>query len=115
MNSDTLVTILLSVLAIAFGIFNARSKKKQAAARLPRRTVVLPEAEYKRPAYEYARASVQDTELPEEAPAATDHYADQQDVQMEQQTPSEHRKFGFNLRQAVLFSEILRPKFDEFG
>ncbi|MFA6340147.1 MAG: hypothetical protein WCY73_02980 [Bacteroidales bacterium] len=115
MNSDTLVTILLSVLAIAFGIFNARSKKKQAAARLPRRTVVLPEAEYKRPAYEYARASVQDTELPEEAPAATDHYADQQDVQMEQQTPSEHRKYGFNPRQAVLFSEILRPKFDEFG
>ncbi|HHV02433.1 MAG: hypothetical protein WCQ69_04470, partial [Bacteroidales bacterium] len=124
MNSDTLVTILLSVLAIVFGIINARSKKKKAVTRFPRPPggqhgpVPAPRPHNPYPAPVILHEEIPEEEIPEEAPPAT----------IRQVKPSEGKKaekkiavtqsgqkYGFNAKQAVLFSEILKPKFDEFG
>ena len=118
MKSDTLVTLLLSVLAIVFGIINARAKKRRQESRIPRLPdedlITLPE---ERPHYELSRHSILQEDLPEEATRTTDLKMTPSTLPGNKHSETARRgvsKYGFNPKQAVLFSEILKPKFDEF-
>lgn len=107
MKSDTLVTILLSVLAVIFGIVNARVKKRNAETR-------------PLPSYDpYSESDVSEEEVLEEASPATapqaQHYEVRENERKTNVKQSKPKKYGINAKQAVLFSEILKPKFDEFG
>ncbi len=117
MNSETLVTLLLSVLAITFGIINARQKKRNATVAPP----VRPDIHYteepkprQEQTFQASRPTIEGNTLPEEAQPATSpneiaktHYGEK--------TVTNKKKYGFNAKEAVLYSEILKPKFDEFG
>ncbi|MFA5301076.1 MAG: hypothetical protein WC395_00125 [Bacteroidales bacterium] len=117
MNSETLVTLLLSVLAITFGIINARQKKRKIAAAPPvrRDQNYSDESESRREyTFQASRPTIESNELPDEAPLATSPNAIT-DPQMDKKPGTNQKKFGFNAKEAVLYSEILKPKFDEFG
>jgi len=117
MNSETLVTLLLSVLAITFGIINARQKKRKTTAAPPvRRDLNYPEEPETRREYTFqaSRPTIESNELPEEATPATSPNAIT-DPHMNKKIGTNKKKFGFNAKEAVLYSEILKPKFDEFG
>ncbi len=106
MNSETLVTLLLTVLAITFGIINARQKKRNATAAPPVRRD--PDD------WKESVPTIDGNVLPEEAPRATSPDA-MNDPQIEKESAPDKAKYGFNAKEAVLYSEILKPKFDEFG
>ncbi|NLZ08078.1 MAG: hypothetical protein GXY31_00930 [Bacteroidales bacterium] len=121
MKSDTLITILLSILAIVFGIINARSKKRRTESHIPRHIdeelYTLPE---ERPQFRFSVPETPAENIMEEAIRTTSGNEDvglpvrpaEQTVKTSRQG---ERKFGFNAKKAVIFSEILKPKFDEFG
>lgn len=117
MNSETLVTLLLSVLAITFGIISARQKKRKISAAPPvrRDQNYSDESEHCREyTFQASRPTIESNEIPEEAPPATSPNAIT-DPHMDKKKGTAQRKFSFNAKEAVLYSEILKPKFDEFG
>lgn len=118
MKSDTLITLLLSILAIVFGIINARAKKRKLETRIPHfpeeDLITLPE---ERPQFHLSRPSILQEDIPEEAVRTTEpamNLSTLPEKRDSKTTPGSARKFGFNPKQAILFSEILKPKFDEF-
>ncbi|MDD2329309.1 MAG: hypothetical protein PHE35_00615 [Bacteroidales bacterium] len=106
MNSETLVTLLLTVLAITFGIINARQKKRNATA--------VPPVRRDPDDWQESVPTIDGNVLPEEAAPATSPDAIY-DQHIEKKSAPDTAKYGFNAKEAVLYSEILKPKFDEFG
>ncbi len=106
MNSETLVTLLLTVLAITFGIINARQKKRNATA--------VPPVRRDPNDWQESVPTIDGNVLPEEAAPATSPDAIY-DQYIEKKSAPDTAKYGFNAKEAVLYSEILKPKFDEFG
>jgi hypothetical protein len=106
MNSETLVTLLLTVLAITFGIINARQKKRNATA--------VPPVRRDPDDWQESVPTIDGNVLPEEAAPATSPDAIY-DQYIEEKSAPDTAKYGFNAKEAVLYSEILKPKFDEFG
>jgi|LSQX01.3.fsa_nt_gb hypothetical protein len=104
MKSDSLVTLLLSILAISLGIINARKKKKQAMAK-PRQIFFDPESIEEEDVFQEPVS--EPTREPEPEPI---------EVQSVQEIPSKKsskklKEMGFDAKKAVLFSEILKQKF----
>ncbi|HOO43053.1 MAG TPA: hypothetical protein P5167_03315 [Bacteroidales bacterium] len=117
MNSETLVTLLLTLLAIIFGIINARQKKRHTTAIPPvRRDPNFPhESEMQREySFQASKPTINGNQLPEEAPPATLQQPIT-DPHIEKKPATNQKKYGFNAKDAVLYSEILKPKYDEFG
>jgi len=106
MNSETLVTLLLTVLAITFGIINARQKKRNATAAPPVRRDPDDGQE--------SVPTIDGNVMHEEGTPATSPDAIN-DPHIEKKSAPDTAKYGFNAKEAVLYSEILKPKFDEFG
>ncbi|HOR11582.1 MAG TPA: hypothetical protein PKV47_04650 [Bacteroidales bacterium] len=118
MKSDTIITLLLSILAIVFGIVNARAKKRKLESRMPpypdEDMITLPE---ERPQFQLSRPCILQEDLPEEAIRTTEPVMNPSTLPGKRESktaPTSTRKYGFNPKQAILFSEILKPKFDEF-
>jgi len=117
MNSETLVTLLLSVLAITFGIINARQKKRNASASPPvrRDQNYAEESELPREyTFQASKPTIEGNAIPEEGIPATSS-DEVTEPHVHKKTVKEQKKYGFNAKEAVLYSEILKPKFDEFG
>ncbi len=116
MKSESIFTLVMTVLAVGLGIYNniQKAKKREQQAR---RTV------YEEPDREepYRRPEFQPSVAVETGPTAYSEGErllkdDPHDVSVhEEQKKPKSRKYGFNAKEAVLFSEIIRPKFDEFG
>ncbi|NLA15137.1 MAG: hypothetical protein GX877_01185 [Bacteroidales bacterium] len=122
MKSDALVTILLGLAALLLGVINAKNKKKKA---LSGSTVPRPE-----------RTTLQELLFPEERSEERLEEPRQESIEI-QQTPAPMAEYGkenarelvqkeatgvtvlndlnFDAKKAVLFSEVMKPKFDEFG
>jgi len=105
MKSDSLVTLLLSILAISLGIINARKKKKQAMAK-PRQIFFDPE-------------SIEEEDVFQE-PVIRTHGVNLNlnllKYSLYRNIPSKKsskklKEMGFDAKKAVLFSEILKQKF----
>lgn len=108
MKSDSLVTLLLSILAISLGIINARKKKKQAMAK-PRQIFFDPESIEEEDVFQEPVSEPTREPEPEPEPEPIE-------VQSVQDIPSKKsskklKEMGFDAKKAVLFSEILKQKF----
>lgn len=106
MKSDSLVTLLLSILAISLGIINARKKKKQALTK-PRQVFFDIENTDEDGVFQESVSEPAREPEPEPEPI---------EVQSVQDMPSQKglntlKEMEFDAKKAVLFSEILKQKF----
>lgn len=116
MKSESIFTLVMTVLAIVLGIINNNQKAKKREQQARRKIYDEPDREepYRKPEFQLSVApEAGPTAYSEGERALTD---DSHDFPVHaEEHPQKSRKYGFNAKEAVLFSEILRPKFDEFG
>ena len=119
MKSDTLVTLLMGIPAVFFGVINAKNKKKktQPGKQIPDvRGKMLQELFFPEE-LQVTPSSALHEPMAEEAPRSTVSSEEPFLVKNNVQNNDKERvikKLGFDVKKAVLFSEIMKPKFEEF-
>jgi hypothetical protein len=127
MKSDTLVTLLMGILAVFFGVINAKNKKKktQPGKQIPDVRGKMLQELFFHEELQVTPSSAEHEHVPEdmyehmaeEAPRSTVSSEEPFLVKNNVQNNDKERvikKLGFDVKKAVLFSEIMKPKFEEF-